>query len=40
MTALLRLMDIVATDALPTAAVECRVQPRLLVNTRPAAIAG
>lgn len=32
LTALLRLLDIVETDAVPTAAVECRVQPRLLIN--------
>jgi hypothetical protein len=32
LTALLRLMDIVESDSVPTAAVECRVQPRLLVN--------
>ena len=32
LTALLRLMDIVETDAVPTAAVECKVQPRLLLN--------
>ena len=31
-TALLRLLDVVETDAVPTAAVECRAQPRLLVN--------
>jgi hypothetical protein len=29
---LLRLMDIVESDTVPTAAVECRIQPRLLVN--------
>ena len=29
---LLRLVDIKETDEIPTAAVECRVQPRLLVN--------
>ncbi len=29
---LLRLMDVVESDQVPTAAVECRVQPRLLVN--------
>jgi len=28
----LRLLDIVETDAVETAAVECRIQPRLLVN--------
>ena len=32
LSALLRLMDIVETDAVPTAAIECRVQPRLLIN--------
>jgi hypothetical protein len=32
MTGLLRLLDIVATSAVPTAAVECRAQPRLLIN--------
>jgi hypothetical protein len=32
MTGLLRLLDIVATGAVPTAAVECRAQPRLLIN--------
>jgi hypothetical protein len=32
LSALLRLLDIVETDAVPTAAVECRVQPRLLIN--------
>lgn len=32
LTALLRLLDIVETNAVPTAAVECQVQPRLLVN--------
>lgn len=32
LTALLRLLDVVETTAVPTAAVECRVQPRLLVN--------
>ena len=30
--ALLRLLDIVETDEVSTAAVECRVQPRLLIN--------
>ena len=30
--ALLRLLDIVESDDVPTAAVECRAQPRLLVN--------
>lgn len=29
---LLRLVDIVETDAVPTAAVECHAQPRLLIN--------
>lgn len=32
LSALLRLMDIVETDSVPTAAVECRIQPRLLIN--------
>lgn len=32
LSALLRLMDIVESDAVPTAAVECRAQPRLLIN--------
>lgn len=32
LTALLRLLDIVETDEVPTAAVECRAQPRLLIN--------
>ncbi|NCW26304.1 MAG: hypothetical protein EBV84_13195, partial [Betaproteobacteria bacterium] len=32
MTGLLRLLDIVASTSVPTAAVECRVQPRLLIN--------
>jgi len=32
LSALLRLMDIVESTEVPTAAVECRVQPRLLVN--------
>ena len=32
LSALLRLMDIVESVSVPTAAVECRVQPRLLVN--------
>jgi len=32
LAALLRLMDIVPTEAIATAAVECRVQPRLLIN--------
>ena len=34
LSALLRLMDIVESDRVPTAAVECRVQPLLLVNPR------
>ena len=29
---LLRLVDVVETDAVPTAAVECHAQPRLLIN--------
>jgi hypothetical protein len=32
MTGLLRLLDIAPTNAVPTAAVECRAQPRLLIN--------
>jgi hypothetical protein len=32
LSALLRLMDIVVSTSVPTAAVECRVQPRLLIN--------
>ena len=32
LSALLRLLDIVETTSVPTAAVECRVQPRLLIN--------
>lgn len=32
LSALLRLMDIVESMGVPTAAVECRVQPRLLMN--------
>ncbi len=32
LTALLRLMDVVESDKVPTAAVECRTQPRLLIN--------
>jgi hypothetical protein len=32
LSAFLRLLDIVETDAIPTAAVECRIQPRLLIN--------
>ena len=32
LAALLRLMDIVSTTTVPTAAVECRSQPRLLLN--------
>jgi len=31
---LLRLLDIVETESIPTAAVECRVQPRILINPR------
>ena len=31
-SALLRICDSVETDAVPTAAVECRVQPKLLIN--------
>ena len=34
LSGLLRLVDIVETDEVPTAAVECRVQPRLLVNPK------
>jgi hypothetical protein len=34
LAALLRLMDIVESEQVPTAAVECRAQPRLLVNPR------
>ena len=36
LSALLRLLDIVETDTVPTAAVECRAQPRLLVDGAPA----
>ena len=32
LSALLRVMDIVESDRVPTAAVECRVQPLLMVN--------
>ena len=32
LSALLRLLDIVASDTVPSAAVECVAQPRLLVN--------
>jgi len=32
LAALLRLLDIVESDSVPTAAVECRIQPRLLIN--------
>ncbi len=32
LSAFLRLVDIVETDSVPTAAVECRIQPRLLIN--------
>jgi hypothetical protein len=32
LSALLRLMDIVESDRVATAAVECRIQPRLLIN--------
>ncbi len=32
--ALLRLLDVVETEEVPTAAVECRLQPRLLVNPK------
>ena len=32
LSGLLRLMDIVETTSVPTAAVECRLQPRLLIN--------
>jgi hypothetical protein len=34
LSALLRLMDIVESERVPTAAVECRVQPRLLINPK------
>lgn len=33
-TAVLRLLDVVETEAVPTAAIECRAHPRLLVNPR------
>jgi hypothetical protein len=32
LSGLLRLLDVVETEAVPTAAVECQAQPRLLVN--------
>lgn len=32
LSALLRLMDIVESEEIPTAAVECRIQPRLRIN--------
>ena len=32
LSGLLRLLDIVETNSVPTAAVECRLQPRMLVN--------
>lgn len=32
LTGLLRLMDIVETDSVPSAAVQCRAQPKLLIN--------
>jgi hypothetical protein len=32
LSALLRLMDIAESDEVPTAAVECKLQPRLLIN--------
>ena len=32
LSALLRLMEIVESDKVPTAAVECRIQPRMLIN--------
>lgn len=32
LSGLLRLLDIVETDSVPTAAVECRIQPRMLIN--------
>ena len=32
LTGLLRLLDVVETDSVPTAAVECQVQPRMLIN--------
>ncbi|MSP46895.1 MAG: hypothetical protein EXQ83_13860 [Xanthobacteraceae bacterium] len=34
LSALLRLLDIVESETVPTAAVECRVQPRLLINPK------
>jgi len=34
LSALLRLMDIVETEEVPSAAVECRVQPRMLINPK------
>jgi hypothetical protein len=34
MAGLLRLLDIVETEEVPTAAVECKVQPRMLINPR------
>jgi hypothetical protein len=34
LSALLRLLEIAESEAVPTAAVECRAQPRLLVNPR------
>ena len=33
LTGLLRLLDVVETDQVSTAAVECRLQPRLLINS-------
>jgi hypothetical protein len=32
LSGLLRLLDIVESEEIPTAAVECRIQPRLLIN--------
>jgi hypothetical protein len=32
LSGLLRLLDIVETESVPTAAVECLAQPRLLIN--------
>ena len=32
LSALLRLVDITESEQVPTAAVECRIQPRLLIN--------
>ena len=32
LSGLLRLMDIVETTTIPTAAVECRARPRMLIN--------